>query len=1410
MTIKGTTLLDAIQAPTSPFPGLRPFEFDESHLFFGRDGQVEKLISKLEKTRFLAVVGTSGSGKSSLVRAGLVPALLGGLMTKAGPNWRLAIMRPGNDPVGGLARSLNHPDVFGSDDRENAAIQIAVAEATLRRGSRGLVEVVRQNAMPENENLLVVVDQFEELFRFAREARRKSKDESDRYQNDAAAFVKLLLEAHAQPEANIFVVLTMRSDFLGDCAQFWDLPEAINESQYLIPRLAREQLREVITGPVALGGGEITSRLVTQLLNDIGDDQDQLPVLQHLLMRVWNERKDMRLDIEVQQGETTVVRPHTEIHQGNALDLCCYEAVGGMGEALSRHADEALDELPDERHRIVAEKAFKALTEKGSDNREIRRPIPFGELCAVTGASMIEVETVIEVFRKPGRSFLMPPVEVKLEPESLVDISHESLIRGWRRLRRWTDEEAQSARTYRRLAETAILYKEGKEAYLKDPALQVAQIWRNETHPNLEWACRYHPEFELAVSFLENSQRDAAKHRRRRIFFLTVAIAFMLGSSLLTLGYQRMTLNLRQSAIVEGEKQLKLANQLKEEAENASAKMEAQSVLLSINLFTQEILKQGALDAKAAALRERDNARRLQGEKQDQATAYGYFKTAFDQETAGERDKAVESLKQALTYFQSKGDAAHILSTHINIGDVHRENYRIANDPDESTADVDASESYDQAIEMLRSGDQKLLASVYEKAGSIWANSDDAENRAKAAEYYENAASVYHTLGQKDDQAARLIDKGKIFVQVDGDEEEFAKSRESFDRAIDLYSERVKKAEVSMRIGDIYGDALTANLKTEIAAAETLTTAPSASSTPQAESDRQPEARRRRTQHENSLREAAAKYFSEAARVFAGDGQNLKAATAFLKAAKVLSMANRTDLKQQAARYFADAASKYGGSNDKKMQTAVLILAGDVFRKAEDRDLWPSAETFYRQAVRIYQDVDMKEEEAETLDLIGDSYGESDDPIQKRKAIEYYEQAVSVYHNAGLKPAEVQTLQSIAGVLSEFDDPSQKAKALDVYEQAVKVYHDAGSTEEEANTLQSIAKTLNESDDPQRQRKGMEYYDRAVKVYQDAGLKQKEAEVLSSIGKSLTESDDPQRQGQGLEYYDRAVALYQQAGLKEEEAETFDSIGDSLQDSDDPKQKVRAVDYYQRAANVYAGIPNRTLQVNEILAAARVWETIASDEAQRQAALLYEQGIAVYDDDLPNQLSTLIRIGRIFIRSNDQAQVAKTEKYFHRAVDLARKKAGPAGAASTYLDIGVAYQSIRRYPLAIENFERSRSLYQELNDDLGQGLALYRLAAAKNLVPSLKPQATELANQSLAFLTPALPKLDPAKQEKKLADGYYAMGYDYYLKKDPVRQLDSYEQALHFYTKLPDQKARAASLRRTIVQLRRRMETSTK
>jgi len=494
----------------NPFPGLRPFEAEESHLFFGREGQSDELLARLRRKRFLAVIGTSGSGKSSLVRAGLLPALFGGLMAESTvAAWSVACFRPGSDPIGNLARAL--ADVPGLASLSG---DLGI-ETTLRRSGLGLLEAARLARMPTGQSLLVVVDQFEELFRF------KASVEAGRSE-DAAAFVKLLLEATAQAEVPVYVVLTMRSDFLGDCAQFRDLPERLNDAQYLIPRMTRDQRREAITGPVLVGGGRIAPRLVNRLLNDLGDNPDQLPILQHALMRTW----DLWVSAAAAEGE---------------IDLLSYEAVGGMASALSQHADEAFTELAP-RQREIAESLFKGLTEKGADNREIRRPARLAELAAVSGATQEEVIAVVEVFRLDGRSFLMPRAGVPLAADTIVDISHESLIRGWQRLRVWAEEEAQSAQMYRRVADDAARHALGQAALWRDPNLTQALQWREAHRPHAAWAGRYLGDFAAAMAFLDASREEQnagarreehAKKWKRRALQLAALLVVGVGFSIL-------------------------------------------------------------------------------------------------------------------------------------------------------------------------------------------------------------------------------------------------------------------------------------------------------------------------------------------------------------------------------------------------------------------------------------------------------------------------------------------------------------------------------------------------------------------------------------------------------------------------------------------------------------------------------------------------------------------------------------------------------------------------------------------------------------------------------------------------------------------------------------------------------------
>ncbi|QHT68892.1 High-affnity carbon uptake protein Hat/HatR [Rhodocytophaga rosea] len=474
----------------NPFPGLRPFSIHESHLFFGREGQSEEVLLKLARNRFVSIIGPSGSGKSSFIYCGIIPILYGGFIESSGNGWKVISTRPGKSPVDNLAEALATEELsYQQASEEDKFVKKTLIATLLRTHSQGLVEAISQHESAD-KNFLLIVDQFEELFRF-----KKGEDGKDA-ENEAVAYIELLIEAIQNKNLPIYVVITMRSDFIGECAYFPNLTEKINESYYLLPQMTREQKSLAITGPVAVGGAKIAPRLMQQLLDDLGDNADQLPIMQHALMRTWSYWATVHRDNE-------------------PIDVQHYEAIGRMEGALSQHADEAYSELNDKQKRLC-ETLFKSLTDKGGDVNGIRRPTRLAEIASIADASEEDVIKIIDKFREPGRALLTPHAGVVLHSDSIIDISHESLMRIWLRLKKWVEEEAEGIRMYLRLAEASAKYQVGQAGLWRPPDLQLALNWQLKQKPTLQWAQRYDPAFERVMAFLEFSKKSYETEQRSK------------------------------------------------------------------------------------------------------------------------------------------------------------------------------------------------------------------------------------------------------------------------------------------------------------------------------------------------------------------------------------------------------------------------------------------------------------------------------------------------------------------------------------------------------------------------------------------------------------------------------------------------------------------------------------------------------------------------------------------------------------------------------------------------------------------------------------------------------------------------------------------------------------------------------
>ena len=392
-----------IDISEAPFVGLRPFDTSDAKWFFGRDHETAALMRKLRGSRFTAVVGPSGSGKSSVVRAGVVPLL-------QADGWCEIVTKPGSAPLARLALALSGA---AASERLAEARRFRF-EAMLRASAFGLAEIA-ETLRPDAPQLLLVVDQFEELFRYGEESSGAARAAM---REEARAFVELLLAAGKREGGRMRVCITMRSDFFGNCSAYVGLAEAVSASQFLVPLPLRGQMEEAIRGPVAKAGGSIEEALIQRLLVDVVEEFDQLPLLQHTLRRLW---------------ERASGTPRT-MHEAD------YVAVGRIAGSIDQKAEAVLKALTEKNpmDRTSLERVMKALTDLDERDRATRRPQKLSELRALVTDSLgvdpevaeASLSRALDTLKTEDTSFLQ--FGEGDDPE--IDIGHEALIRSWKRL----------------------------------------------------------------------------------------------------------------------------------------------------------------------------------------------------------------------------------------------------------------------------------------------------------------------------------------------------------------------------------------------------------------------------------------------------------------------------------------------------------------------------------------------------------------------------------------------------------------------------------------------------------------------------------------------------------------------------------------------------------------------------------------------------------------------------------------------------------------------------------------------------------------------------------------------------------------------------------------------------------------
>lgn len=548
------------ETPICPYTGLRPFTEDESLYFKGRDEHIEQATRQLEKNKFIMLTGASGDGKSSLVYAGIIPNAKAGFLRSQFSNWVVADFRPERNPMGNLSHALAKQ--LGISNESTVRTELSHGFSALvdvYKASHLYLDTVEEDFSTLDDqqkskrkrtaaNLIIIADQFEEFFTNPENFHKGVPSQ------EASLVTNLLLETARialEEKLPIYVIITMRSDFIGQCASFRGLPEAIGFSQFFVPRLNRAQLQEVIEEPAVLSGNKISRRLTERLIYDMVEGTDQLPILQHALNQIWKMANEGRSEMDLLHYAMVGGMKGTELQAKEAADFekwfrdlpatiqACYHQPG-LQNVLNTHANKLNNfallnkSVSEADAKQIIETAFKCLT-KIDNSRAVRNRMTLNEITAVINQPHLDykkVGQVLSVFRESGNTLLRPFIDEvpDLSAESVLDITHESLIRNWENLAQWAKDEFNSYTIYLDFSQQLNRWVDSDKAssfLLYIGPLTFFENWFEKAKPNTEWIARYlgeeleHEQRQAkAGAILRNAQeflqRSASKHRVTR------------------------------------------------------------------------------------------------------------------------------------------------------------------------------------------------------------------------------------------------------------------------------------------------------------------------------------------------------------------------------------------------------------------------------------------------------------------------------------------------------------------------------------------------------------------------------------------------------------------------------------------------------------------------------------------------------------------------------------------------------------------------------------------------------------------------------------------------------------------------------------------------------------------------------
>ena len=481
----------------NPFVGLKPYTKENSNFYFGREQEVENLLGVLQKNKFVTLSGATGAGKTSLINAGLIPRLKKGFVGQAGKDWAIASFRPGIEPLLNLSQALTASEVLKVDVKSNTTDRKYYSEIISNFGSLGIVEIYKRSEIFGKKNLLIIIDQLEDLYKYNRYFNSAASDEDD-------TLMDLIYRTVTIKNTAIYFLICIETSYLTKFTLYNKLQEIISKSQYSIQNIDHSGIHQILENTFYKKNIQFDPIVLDLIIDTLKEEISYLPNLQFLLYKLYKKF--------IINGDGKSIISQADV-----------EALGGIKQAIAKDF-ENLYESSSEIEQYSMANFFKAIL----DTQNLSSKVQYETISKISehiNISQSALSSKIRLFKKTFNELFdvfepsisgIPIAENKsFDSKNILSLKYTEFL-NWERHFEWKKEEERDFEYFKSLSEDAIKKNKGEISYLKTPELESAIAWKEKEYHNKSWAKKYNLDFDKTINYINESEQDDIKIKKQK------------------------------------------------------------------------------------------------------------------------------------------------------------------------------------------------------------------------------------------------------------------------------------------------------------------------------------------------------------------------------------------------------------------------------------------------------------------------------------------------------------------------------------------------------------------------------------------------------------------------------------------------------------------------------------------------------------------------------------------------------------------------------------------------------------------------------------------------------------------------------------------------------------------------------